>query len=162
MVRLRTRVQSITGRTPISRMSVIFNSLDSIFPIWNHKIVGWEVEYTDEFEEWWNDLKETEQGKVDATVRLLEKHGPDLPYPLSSGVSGSRHSHMRELRIQARGKPLRVLYAFNPKRTAILLVGGDKTVNERWYDVNVVNADRLYDKHLAELEDEFRKRAKDG
>ena len=74
---------------------------------------------------------------------MLEEYGPDLPFPLSSGVNASRHSHMRELRIQIQGKPFRVLYAFDPRRTAILLVGGDKTGEERWYKVHVPRADEL-------------------
>ena len=61
---------------------------------------------------------------------------------------------MRELRIQFEGRPLRVLYAFNPLRTAILLFGGDKTGDDRWYEVNVPIADRLYDQHLDELRKE--------
>ncbi|HYK18278.1 MAG TPA: type II toxin-antitoxin system RelE/ParE family toxin [Bryobacteraceae bacterium] len=76
------------------------------------------------------------------------------PYPVSSGVIGSRHSHMRELRIQIQGRPFRILYAFNPKRVAILLIGGDKTGNDLWYQVNVPMADRLYDRHLEELREE--------
>jgi len=124
--------------------------------------VAWEVDFTDEFEEWWNRLKETEQIKIDATVRMLEEYGPDLPYPMSSGVNGSRHSHMRELRVQVQGNPLRVLYAFNPKRAAILLVGGDKTGDERWYEVHVPKADKLYDQHLEDLkkEDELKRLVK--
>ncbi len=66
--------------------------------------MAWEVEFTDEFEEWWNGLTETEQIKIDAAVRMLEEYGPDLPFPLSSGVNTLRHSHMRELRIQIQGK----------------------------------------------------------
>ena len=84
--------------------------------------------------------------------------GPNLPYPMSSGVNGSRYSHMRELRIQVHGKPFRVLYAFNPKRSAILLVGGDKTGEDRWYKVNVPRADQLYDQHLQELKREASKK----
>jgi len=64
---------------------------------------------------------------------------------------------MRELRTQAQGRPLRVLYAFDPRRTAILLVGGDKTGNKRWYKVNIPIADRLYDEHLEELSKESKK-----
>lgn len=60
--------------------------------------MSWEVEYTDEFEAWWNTLSEDEQTSIDASVRLLEQRGPQLPYPHSSGIKGSRHSHMRELR----------------------------------------------------------------
>jgi len=61
---------------------------------------------------------------------------------------------MRELRIQHKGRPYRILYAFDPRRTAILLIGGNKTGNDRWYDQHVPVADRLYDEHLAELEEE--------
>jgi hypothetical protein len=118
----------------------------------------WEVEYTDEFGDWWNGLSETEQESVDASVHLLEKRGPQLGHPHSSGIARSRHSHMRELRVQRKGRPYRVLYAFDPRRTAILLIGGDKTGNDRWYDEFVPVADRLYDEHLAELERERRKR----
>lgn len=66
----------------------------------------------------------------------------------------SRHSHMRELRVQHQGRPYRVLYAFDPRRAAILLIGGDKTGNERWYDEFVPIADRLYDAHLETLKRE--------
>ena len=58
---------------------------------------------------------------------------------------------MRELRVQNQGRPYRVLYAFNPLRNAILLLGGDKTGNDRWYEIQVPVADRLYDAHLVEL-----------
>ena len=61
---------------------------------------------------------------------------------------------MRELRIQHEGRPYRVVYAFNPKRDALLLIGGDKTGNNRWYEIYIPIADRLYDKHLDELEKE--------
>jgi len=116
--------------------------------------VAWEVEFTDEFEIWWNGLDEGEQVRVDASIRLLEEFGPTLDYPYTSDVSQSKHSRMRELRIQVDGRPFRVLYAFDPKRTAILLLGGDKTGDERWYDVHVPIADRLYDAHLATLKGE--------
>ena len=76
---------------------------------------------------------------------------------MSSGVNGSRHSPMRELRVQVHGKPFRVLYAFSPKRTAILLVGGDKTGDDRWYDIYVPRADKLYKQHLEELNKESKK-----
>jgi hypothetical protein len=111
----------------------------------------WVVEFTDEFEDWWNTLSEAEQEDVAAVVELLEARGPRLPFPYSSGINGSRHDHMRELRIQHAGRPYRTLYAFDPRRMAILLIGGDKTGNERWYDEYVPLADRLYDAHLETL-----------
>lgn len=67
---------------------------------------------------------------------------------------------MRELRIQHEGRPYRVLYAFDPRRTAILLIGGDKTGNDRWYEEYVPRADAVYDQHLRELEREQRARSK--
>lgn len=120
----------------------------------------WVVEYTDEFGLWWDALTEAEQESVDVSVRLLESMGPGLPFPHSSGVKASRHGHMRELRIQHAGRPYRILYAFDPKRAAILLIGGDKTGNKRWYEVYVPRADRLYDEHLKELEQEAGKHGK--
>lgn len=89
----------------------------------------WEVEYTDEFGDWWDSLSEAEQIDIAAVVELLEKKG-----------------------IQHAGRPYRTLYAFDPRRMAILLIGGDKTGNDRWYEENIPIADRLYDEHLKDLE----------
>jgi hypothetical protein len=113
--------------------------------------MAWEVEYTDEFAAWWSGLTEIQQDRVAATVHLLEAHGASLPFPYSSGVNGSRHPHMRELRVQSRGNPLRIFYAFDPRRSAILLIGGDKTGDDRFYERYVPLADRLYDDYLDEL-----------
>jgi hypothetical protein len=110
-----------------------------------------DVEYTDSFGQWWDTLTEAEQDSVTHYVALLESHGPQLMFPYSSRVARSRHSHMRELRVQHEGRPYRVLYAFDPRRVAILLIGGDKTGNDRWYEEFVPRADRLYDEHLAWL-----------
>lgn len=114
----------------------------------------WEVEFTDEFEAWWQGLSGDEQESVAASVELLERLGADLRFPHSSGISSSQYGHMRELRVQHKGRPLRVLYAFDPRRTAILLIGGDKTGNDRWYEEFVPVADRLYDAHLDALRKE--------
>ena len=77
-----------------------------------------EIEYTDEFENWWSVLNQQEQMSVDSGVELLERLGTTLGYPYSSDIYGSRHSHMRELRIQHKGRPFRILYAFDPRRTS--------------------------------------------
>lgn len=114
----------------------------------------WEVEYTDEFEVWWDELIESEQVDVSAVVQLLEAKGPQLPFPHSSGINGSAHSHMRELRIQHKGQPYRVLYAFDPIRHALLLLGGNKTGDDDWYEKNISIADKLYDEHLKLLKKE--------
>ncbi|MDQ6959840.1 MAG: type II toxin-antitoxin system RelE/ParE family toxin [Mariprofundaceae bacterium] len=110
-----------------------------------------EVEYTHEFGGWWQSLNEGEQEDIAASVRLLEQYGPSLPFPHSSGVKGSKHGHMRELRVQHKGRPYRILYAFDPRRIAILLIGGDKTGKDDWYERFVPVADSLYDAHLQEI-----------
>ena len=115
---------------------------------------SWEVEYTDELGSWWAGLTEAEQVSIDASVRLLEAKGPSLGFPHSSGINRSRHAHMRELRVQHQGRPYRLLYAFDPRRCAILLIGGDKTGDGRWYEVFVPRADDLYDLHLEVLRKE--------
>jgi hypothetical protein len=86
-------------------------------------------------------------------VELLEERGAHLPYPYSSGVEGSKFSHMRELRIQSHGNPIRVFYAFDPRRIAILLIGGIKAGKEKqFYKKYIPLADRLYEQHLKSLE----------
>lgn len=97
------------------------------------------------------DLGEDERVSVGRVVELLVEHGPALPFPYSSRIETSRHHHMRELRIQHAGRPYRVLYAFDPRRAAILLLGGDKSGNAQWYEEHVPRADTLYDEYLNEL-----------
>lgn len=118
----------------------------------------WEVEFTDELGAWWDGLSESEQASVDATVSLLQTNGPNLPFPHSSAIETSRHGHMRELRIQHAGRPYRILYAFDPRRSAILLIGGGKTGKNRWYAQFVPVADKLYDEHLIILKTERTKK----
>jgi hypothetical protein len=119
--------------------------------------VTWDVEFTDEFEGWWSTLTADQQDDVTYSVGLLAEAGPMLGFPHSSQIKTSRHGEMRELRTQSGGKPLRTLYAFDPRRAAILLIGGDKTGNDRWYEEFVPMADRIYERHLEELRREGRK-----
>lgn len=112
----------------------------------------WTVEFTEEFAAWFASLSVRGQNAVDRGVHLLQQRGPTLPEPYSKAIKGSRHGHMRELRIQSKGRPVRVLYAFDPRRAAILLVGGDKGGKGGWYEMHIPIADRLYDAHLAALQ----------
>ena len=111
----------------------------------------WNVESSAQFEQWWAGLTPTQQDSVIGGVRLLGREGPTLEFPHSSGIRSSRHRNMRELRVQSGGRPLRIFYAFDPRRTAILLIGGDKTGDNRFYPRFVRRADELYDQHLARL-----------
>ena len=111
----------------------------------------WEVEYTDQFERWWSGLSAEQQAALDDRVMLLSEFGPALGRPVVDTIKGSRHAHMKELRV-SRGGALRVLFAFDPRRQAILLLGGDKTgAWRRWYEQAIPEADTLYDTHLEEL-----------
>jgi hypothetical protein len=116
--------------------------------------MGWVAEYTDEFGRWWDELSPAEQESVAAIVGVLEQLGPQLPFPYSSEIRQARRHALRELRIQHGGDPYRVLYAFDPRRTAILLIGGNKRGNERWYETSVPYAEELFDSHLRELKQE--------
>jgi hypothetical protein len=111
----------------------------------------WEVEYTDEFGVWWGQLDASEQESVAASVELLRQMGPNLPRPHADTLKGSRHSNMKELRTQHEGRPLRTLFAFDPRRCAILLIGGDKSGDGRFYERMIPLADDLYDVHLETL-----------
>lgn len=111
----------------------------------------WEVEYTDEFEAWWVGLS---MGEQESVVGVLEQLGPQLPFPYSSDIKSAKRHTMRELRIQHAGEPYRVLYAFDPRRTAILLLGGNKTGDDGWYGAHVPRAEALFDEHLEQLRKE--------
>ena len=114
----------------------------------------WAVEYTDEFGKWWKGLSEGQQDDATAVVELLEEDGPRLRFPRSSGIEGSKHEHMRELRVQSSGNPIRIFYAFDPRRVAILLIGGDKIGSSRFYEEYIPIADRLYDEHIVQISKE--------
>ena len=114
----------------------------------------WEIEYTDEFGEWWETLDANQQESLAASVELLRQLGPQLPRPHADTLQGSRHKNMKELRTQHAGRPLRTLFAFDPRRCAILLIGGDKTGDDRFYERMIPLADDLYDLHLKTLQDE--------
>jgi hypothetical protein len=112
--------------------------------------MAWEVEYTDEFEAWWRTLERDAQDQIDASIDVLQLRGPGLGRPLADTIRGSRHPNMKELR-PASGS-IRIIFAFDPRRMAILLIGGDKAKRwQSWYDEMIPIADRLYDVHLDTL-----------
>ncbi|MBS1823148.1 MAG: type II toxin-antitoxin system RelE/ParE family toxin [Acidobacteria bacterium] len=115
--------------------------------------MAWEVEYSDEFGKWWNELTVSEQESVDFGVRLLEERGPSLARPYADTVEGSKFQNMKELRVQHEGRPYRVFFAFDPRRMAYLLIGGDKTGDNRFYDTMIPRADEIYARHLYEIGD---------
>jgi hypothetical protein len=114
-----------------------------------------EIEFTDEFEGWWDTLSIVQQEAIAQRVNLLAQRGPALKRPVVGEIKGSDFDpQMKELIIEQDGS-LRVLFMFDPRRAAILLLGGDKTgIWNAWYTTAVPEADRLYREHLAELDAE--------
>lgn len=108
----------------------------------------WDIEVTDEFTDWYNGLGDEDVGRVNRAVEVLDQHGPGTGRPFVDTIRGSRHANMKELR--PRGGHLRILFAFDPRRTAVLLIGGDKTGEwSAWYARMIPIADAPYDAHLA-------------
>jgi hypothetical protein len=106
-----------------------------------------EIVVVAEFLEWYEELTVEEQESIRPVVKMLEVAGATLGYPQSSSVKGSKFA-MRELRVQHAGRPYRILYAFDPVRQAVLLIGGDKTGDDRWYEKAIRVADRLFAEYL--------------
>ncbi len=106
-----------------------------------------EVLGTVEFEEWFLGLGKADARSVVRGVGLLEAKGLALGYPYSSALEGSRYA-LRELRIQSSGRPLRVVYAFDPLRQALLILGGDKTGDDRFYERIIPQAERIWERYL--------------
>jgi hypothetical protein len=108
-----------------------------------------EVVATDEFAEWYEALDLKDKTAVNRSVGMLEQDGVTLGFPHSSAIEGTRVA-LRELRVQSQGKPLRIFYAFDPARDAVLLIGGDKTGDARFYERLVQAAERILAEYLKE------------
>jgi hypothetical protein len=108
-----------------------------------------EVVGTDEFAGWFQSLADSDADAVARVVDMLEMQGVSLPFPYSSAIKGSSIA-MRELRVQSGGKPIRVFYAFDPVRQAVLLIGGDKTGDKRFYERMVPKAEELWALYMKE------------
>jgi hypothetical protein len=113
----------------------------------------WEVATTDEFDAWFADLGEDTQVEVVAKVELLKLLGPQLGRPHADTLKDSNYSNMKELRADARNQVLRIAFAFDPDRSAILLLGGNKSgvSQKRFYKQLIARADALYDEHLKKI-----------
>ena len=107
-------------------------------------MMTWEIEFTTEFEQRYRDLAQSTQDRIIAAMQVLRDRGPGLGRPLVDSVKGSAFP-MKELRVGT----VRILFVFDPRRVAVLLIGGDKQHKWRqWYRTAVPEADRLYAKHL--------------
>jgi hypothetical protein len=113
----------------------------------------WAVVATDEFEEWMMSLTDKQRGDTDDAIDQLRQDGPTLGRPYVDTIRNSRYKNMKELRVSSQGA-LRVLFAFDPTRRAVLLLGGDKSKNSRWNDwyVGAIRrADDLFEEHIRKI-----------
>jgi hypothetical protein len=108
----------------------------------------------DSVSDWLNSLDGATYEAVMAAVLVLSQEGPSLGRPLADTVKGSSRHNMKELRPPVPGRQaIRVLFIFDPARTAVLLVGGDKARDwVKWYRRNIPLAEARYERHLQALE----------
>ncbi|MEV6013644.1 type II toxin-antitoxin system RelE/ParE family toxin [Streptomyces sp. NPDC051976] len=118
----------------------------------------WEVLLHEEVDKWLLDLTQSDPHTADevaAAIDKLAEDGPTLGRPLADRIHGSRHHHMKELRPRTNGSgEIRMLFAFDPDRQALILVAGDKQgAWSSWYTTNIPIADDRYDEHLDSLKE---------
>ena len=114
--------------------------------------MGYEIRATPEFREWMQTLTLEERESFDTAVTLLRERGPTLARPYVDTVKGSAYANMKELRTaHDKHLALRAFFAFDPKRFAILLIGGDKHGRRGFYEKLIRKADELYREHLRTL-----------
>jgi hypothetical protein len=111
----------------------------------------WKIERTDEFESWWETLSESEKKRIRSSIGRLSALGPGCGRPLVDSVEGSKHPNLKELRAT---QTIRVFFAFDPRRKAVLLIGGDKAgKSKRFYRQMIPKADKIYDTHLRSIQE---------
>ena len=114
----------------------------------------WRIVFDPDFRIWFYQQGQGFQDETFAVLTVLAESGPKLGRPRVDTLENSTFKNMKELRVQYQGEPWRILFAFDPKRQAVLLVGGNKVGNKRWYKENIPIADKRYQKYLEILEEE--------
>lgn len=108
----------------------------------------WIIDRTEEIAEWIKKLDEDAKEAILKSLLILQEIGPSLGRPYVDTIKESKHKNMKELRIQNRQRLIRILFAFDPDRKAILLIGGDKRGDKRFYQKMIPFADALFDEHM--------------
>ena len=111
----------------------------------------WKIKTLETFDNWFKSLSLPEKEDVLAGIYLLEDQGANLSRPYADTLKGSKFKNMKELRVQHKGKPYRIIYAFDPKRQGILILGGNKVGDDRWYKKNLPLADKLFKQYLEDM-----------
>lgn len=110
----------------------------------------WEIIFHAEFYDWFFEQEDAVQESIAMVLDILEEQGVLLGRPYVDTIKGSSFPNMKELRVQHAGEPYRILFAFDPKRQAVLLLGGNKSGDKRWYEKNIPVAERRFREYLAE------------
>ena len=111
----------------------------------------YQVNFSPEFRSWWNEQEDDLQDRMLKVIGSLEEKGPHLGRPLADTLEDSNLSNLKELRIQYKGDPYRILYAFDPNREAALLIGGNKANNKKWYKQMIPLAEAIFATYLENL-----------
>lgn len=107
-----------------------------------------EVIFTDEFKEWLESNDRTVRNRLSMIISILRQYGVTTPFPYSSMLFGTKYN-FRELRAEIKDQPYRMIYIFDPKRNAVMLLGGNKSGEKRWYEKSIAKAEKIYEKYLA-------------
>lgn len=113
--------------------------------------MAWEVEVSDEFREWYQSLPGDLRAGIAAGIDILERYGPETGRPYVDTLKGSNYPNLKELRVQYRGRPWRVLFILDPRRNVYLILGGDKSGDAHWYRDAIRRAERIYKQYLSEI-----------
>jgi len=111
----------------------------------------WEIILSEEIEQWFQELDDDSYDAVLVKVAILREIGPNLGRPHADTVEESKHKNMKELRIQHKKHVYRLFFAFDPKRQAVLLIGGDKRGDKGFYKRMIPLADKIFSRYLGGL-----------
>jgi hypothetical protein len=113
--------------------------------------MAWTLVYSDEFKVWLDAQAELLQEEALANLDVLEEIGPSLGRPRADTLKGSTLKNLKALRFEFERSPIRILYAFDSKRQALIILAGDKSSDKRWYEKNIPIAERIFAAHLEKL-----------
>ena len=108
----------------------------------------YELVLLDDFAAWLDEQEEDRRIKILGHLDLLEERGPLLGRPYVDTLKGSKIQNLKELRVQHKTEPIRILFAFDPKQQAVIILGGSKQADKRWYDTNIPVAEKMFFEHL--------------
>jgi hypothetical protein len=108
----------------------------------------WKILQTAEFKWWFSTLDSAAKEDIYSAIAVLKQEGPALGRPRVDTLQNTNYPNLKELRVQSVGRPYRIIFAFNPKRNGVLLIGGNKQGNKNFYKKIIPIAEKLYEEHI--------------